>query len=198
MLPHTKPHVILYERTEGYNSLIQYFLVASAVSEIQQDKNCTLKISHFGPLCTGFYEKIIYESVQSFMNPDRVLLRLSESILGKVLSSKLKELCSKPFCTLSTSVHMCRVWKVLNWSRYRWKNIKIRILIRKYLEISNPFSEFNYLQYPSIGIGLKMPSLHMSFYMTHPCSDRQISLFDLSLRRPFIGHGFCVYPGGVK
>ena len=133
-----------------------------------------------------------------FMNADRVLLRLSESILGKVLSSKLKELCSKPFCTLSTSVHMCRVWKVLNWSRYRWKNIKIRILIRKYLEISNPFSEFNYLQYPSIGIGLKMPSLHMSFYMTHHCSDRQISLFDLSLRRPFIGHGFCVYPGGVK
>ena len=90
-----------------------------------------------------------------FMNPDRVLLRLSESILGKVLSSKLKELCSKPFCTLSTSVNMCRVWKVLNWSRYRLKNIKIRILIRKYFKISNPFLEFNYLQYPSIGIGLK-------------------------------------------
>ena len=128
-----------------------------------------------------------------FMNPDILLLRLSESILGKVLSSKLTELCSKPFCTLSTSVHMCRVWKVLNWSRYRRKNIKIRILIRKYLEISNPFSEWNYLQPPSISNGAKIAFLTLDVLtlktpnrispyqpMTHPCS------FEKTIHRTWI------------
>ena len=53
MVPHTKPHLILHESTEGYNSLIQHFLAASAVFEIQQDRNCTLKdksfLGHFAP-----------------------------------------------------------------------------------------------------------------------------------------------------